>query len=43
MTNTKKHITIKDIPLDTNFNSLDELLDSKEFNDFMELLKHMEN
>ena len=38
MTNTKEtHMTFDNIPLDTEFSSLDELLDSQEFEDFMAL------
>ena len=36
----EKRITIEDIPLDTEFSSLDELLDSQEFKDFMELCEY---
>lgn len=38
-----KRVTIEDIPLDTEFSSLDELLDSKEFEDFMELCGYLES
>jgi len=38
-----KRITIKDIPLDTNFSSLDELLDSQELTDFLELCDLLDN
>lgn len=39
----KKRITIDDIPLDTHFSSLDELLDSQELEDFLELCGYMES
>lgn len=39
----EKRVTIEDIPLDTEFSSLDESLDSKEFEDFMELCDYMES
>ncbi len=38
----RKHITIADIPLDTEFSSLDELLDSQELEDFLELCEELD-
>lgn len=44
MTQTKEtRMTFDTIPLDTEFSSLDELLDSKEFEDFMELCDYTES
>lgn len=44
MTNTNETpMTLDNIPLDTEFNSLDELLDSQEFEDFMALCSELDS